>query len=270
MAISTNIYYPTAAVEKTFLNCIWQLSDTDCSLRSEIILPKGTVEIIFNFSDAMHYNNSSQPISKKLPVAFVNGLNFKPVKLTKTGEQHFLGIQLNSIGLRLLFRIPAETLNDGIHDVHHVSPTLADLANDLFLKKIFHHRVEIILKWIYCQLPANWHQQEVGRALKLKYLVHETNPSAKKLSEAICLSDRHLRRFSHEWLGMNTEQFIHYNKYLQSLNLLHNTKQSLTEIGHWAGYYDQSHFIREFKSYTNLTPGNYRQAAGNLPGHIFL
>ncbi|MCK6618514.1 MAG: AraC family transcriptional regulator [Cyclobacteriaceae bacterium] len=270
MATSTNVYYPVNKIEKSIFNCIWQLSETDTAHRKEIILPKGTVEIIFNFSDEIYYNISSNLDLKKLPVVFVNGINFKPVELNKTGKQHFLGIQLNSIGLRLLFRLPAETLNDGVYDAHQVCPDLADLAPVLFLKKIFHHRVETILKWIYRQLPECWHQQEVGRAEKLKCLMHGTDLSAKKLSEAVCLSDRHLRRFSREWLGMNTEQFIHYHKYLLSLSLLHSTKQSLTEIGHLAGYYDQSHFIREFKTYTNLTPGQYRHAASDLPGHIFL
>ncbi|QOI97605.1 MAG: helix-turn-helix transcriptional regulator [Flammeovirgaceae bacterium] len=270
MATSTNVYYPVNKIEKSILNCIWQVSETAGAHRKEIILPKGTVEIIFNFSEGIYYSNSLQQVKKKLPVAFVNGINFKPVELIKNGEQHFLGIQLNSIGLRLLFRMPAETLNDEVYDARHVCPGLADLATELSLIKTFHHRVEIILKWMYRQLPECWRQQEVGRAEKLKCLMHGTDLSAKKLSEAICLSDRHLRRFSREWLGMNTEQFIHYHKYLLSLNLLHSTIQSLTEIGHLAGYYDQSHFIREFRAYTNLTPGQYRQAASDLPGHIFL
>ena len=67
---------------------------------------------------------------------------------------------------------------------------------------------------------------------------------------------------------MNTETFILYNKYLSALKLLHTSDLSLTQIGLDAGYYDQSHFIREFKSYTNLTPKEYKASISDLPGHI--
>lgn len=80
--------------------------------------------------------------------------------------------------------------------------------------------------------------------------------------------DRQLRRLSNEWLGMNTEEFILYNRYLSSLHFLHNSDLSLTQIDLEAGYYDQSHFIREFKSYTDLTPKEYQSSNTCLPGHI--
>ncbi|MCC6383784.1 MAG: helix-turn-helix transcriptional regulator [Bacteroidia bacterium] len=79
-----------------------------------------------------------------------------------------------------------------------------------------------------------------------------------------------MRRLSTKWLGMNTETFLLYSKYLSSLPLLHNSDSSLTQIGLEAGYYDQSHFIREFKSYTNLTPKEYQASVRGLPGYIFL
>lgn len=77
-------------------------------------------------------------------------------------------------------------------------------------------------------------------------------------------------RFAQDWLGMNTEDFIQYHKYLYCLHLLRDSKQTLTEIAYEAGYYDQSHFIREFKSYTNLTPKQYREANVEFHGHINL
>jgi len=86
----------------------------------------------------------------------------------------------------------------------------------------------------------------------------------------VCLSDRQLRRFSQDWLGMSTEEIIQYRRYLYCLHLLSHSKQKLTEIGYEAGYYDQSHFIREFKSFTNLTPKQYRDANVEYQGHIIV
>lgn len=270
MTKTTDIYCPTSEIEKTFLKSIWRLSEYDLHKRKEIILPKGTVEIIFNFSDKINYFNPSLQVSKILPTVFVNGINFKPFELIKTGRQEFLGIQLNSIGLRLLFNISAKEFNNCVYEGKEICSHLDILADELFYKQSFSQQVEIILKWIRNKVIAINNPHLINRATKMLCLKQHNDLSVKKLSNEICLSDRQLRRFSQDWLGMNTEEFILYNKYLTSLHLLHNSEITLTEVGLEAGYYDQSHFIREFKSYTDLTPKQYQEANTDLPGHIFL
>lgn len=102
------------------------------------------------------------------------------------------------------------------------------------------------------------------------YFPNVNTMTVQELGNRACISERQLRRLSTEWLGMNIEAFLLYSKYLSSLYLLHNSDLSLTQIGLEAGYYDQSHFIREFKSYTDLTPKEYQASVTGLPGHIFL
>lgn len=270
MRRTTDIYFPKSAIEKSFIKSIWRLSESDFQNRKEIILPKGTVEIIFNFSEKINYYNPSFQTSTLLPLVFVNGINFKPFELTKSGRQVFLGIQLNSIGLRLLFNISVKEFNNKVYNVADICPQLANLAEALFHENVFNKQVQIILSWIRRKSPSNCFQYSLNRIQKLMSFGDYHNLTVKKLSREICLSDRQLRRLSMDWLGMNTEEFILYQKYLNGLHLLHNSKQNLTEIGMEAGYYDQSHFIREFKSYTGMTPKQYRKSNAEFPGHIFV
>ncbi len=270
MTKTSNIYYPINKIEKTFINYIWRLSDFDLHSRKELILPKGTVEIIFNFSDKIIYFNPSLQTKKELPTVFINGINFKPFELIKTGRQEFLGVQLNVIGLRLLFNISPKELNNVVCNGNNICSQLENIANELFLKKEFGQQVQIILQWINERLYPHRMEDSISRAQKLMNCSHEEDLTVKKISHEICISDRQLRRFSQDWLGMNTEEFILYSKYLNSLHLLGHSKENLTEIGLRAGYYDQSHFIREFRSYTNMTPGQYRDAHILYPGHILL
>lgn len=268
MIKSTDIYFPNGEIEKIFIKSIWRLREYNSDQRKEIILPKGTVEIIFNFSDGINYINPSLQISKKLPVVFINGINFRPFQLIKTGRQEFLGIQLNGIGLRLLFNLSAKELNDNVFKGDEICSSLNILADELYHKPLFSQQVETILAWIRKRIPTM--NYSISRAHSLLSLNDSHHLTVKEISEKICLSERQLRRFSQDWLGMNTEEFILYNKYLHCLNRLHHRAEPLTAIGLEAGYYDQSHFIREFKSYTGITPRQYREATTGLPGHIFV
>lgn len=270
MTKSENIYYPKGEIEKTFINSIWRLSEHDLNIRKEIILPKGTVEIIFNFSERITYFNPTSQVLINLPTVFVNGINFKPFELIKTGKQYFLGIQLKSIGLKLLFNVSAKEFNDNVFDGKDICSELDSLAEKLFDNQIFSQQVEIIIKWIKNKTSILKYRYQIDRAIKLININCNQNLTVKDLSRGIFLSDRQLRRFAVDWLGMNTEEFISYKKYLICLYLLHKSNLNLTEIALEAGYYDQSHFIREFKSYTNLTPRQYRKVNKSIPGHILL
>lgn len=268
MTNSADIYFPSDEPARHFIKSIWRLQEYNIYERTETILPKGTVEIIFNLSDDIVYINSSLDIKKTLPSCFINGINFKPFHLIKNEQQIFLGIQLNTIGLKILFNESVKEFNNNIFEGSHVCKSLDTLANQLYSIKTFKEQVETIMKWI-CQRISVSHYCKTIEQVHHLFFSHELHEyTVNKLSHEVYLSDRQLRRISAEWLGMNTETFLLYNKYLSSLHLLHNSKLSLTQIGLIAGYYDQSHFIREFKSYTDLTPKEYRASNTGLPGHI--
>ena len=270
MAKSTYIYFPTSEPEKCFINSIWRLSDDDLCCRREIILPKGTIEIIFNFSDKICYFNPTSHVLQNLPATFVKGLNFKPFELIKTGRQEFLGIQLNSLGLRLLFDVSAKEINNIVCPGNEICSQLDDIANELFHESVFNQQVQIILSWIREKISTKKFQNSIDRIQKLIRCKYYNDLTVKKLSQEICLSDRQLRRFSQDWLGMKTEEFIRYCKYLKCLHALHNSRQSLTEIGLDAGYYDQAHFIHGFRCFTDMTPKQYREANTEYMGHILI
>jgi AraC-like DNA-binding protein len=265
---TTDIYFPSGEPEKTVISNIWRLTDHDLQNRKEIILPKGTVEVIFNFSDRVNYFNPVWQRSKSLSTVFINGINCKPFHLIKSGRQQFLGIQLNTVGLRLLFNLSVKEFNDNVYDGNEVLPGMGLLAEELFAAPAFPQQVDIIIRWIRSRISRLSCRYSINRALQLQCLSAGHHLTVKQLSEAICLSDRQLRRFSTDWFGMNTEELVHYNKYLTGLHLLHHSTRPLTEIGLQAGYYDQSHFIRAFKQYTELSPKQYRAANAEFIGHL--
>ena len=267
---SAEIYFPSGEVESRFVRSIWRLCEWNAAQRLETILPKGTVEIIFNLSDEVVYCNAAMDNRQTLPMCFINGINFQPFKLIKAGQQEFLGLQLNTIGIKALFGIAVSEFNNNIYEGSQVCKSLRVLSNKLFSQKTFQAQVETIMEWISCRISISNCRHAIPQIHQMYYSRNLAGHSVKQFSEETRLSDRHLRRLSSDWLGMNTEAFLLYNKYLSALNLLHHSEMALTEIGYEAGYYDQAHFIRAFKSFTGLTPKEYRKSKSAFLGHLFL
>lgn len=71
-------------------------------------------------------------------------------------------------------------------------------------------------------------------------------------------SPRHLTRLLDDTLGMGPKQFARLLRVNAAVNLLASGRP-LTYLAQESGFYDQAHFIRDFKAICGVTPGGYRE-----------
>ncbi|MDO4702989.1 AraC family transcriptional regulator, partial [Tannerella sp.] len=72
----------------------------------------------------------------------------------------------------------------------------------------------------------------------------------------ICLSQRQFERNFKEFTGFSLRKYTKIKRFEQAFQYLQNTKnqENFTEIACRFGYYDQSHFNRDFKEFTGISP----------------
>jgi AraC-like DNA-binding protein len=75
------------------------------------------------------------------------------------------------------------------------------------------------------------------------------------------MSPRYLQRLFLQYTGVTPKLYHKINRFQLSLKLVAKKDSSLTSIAYDCGYFDQSHFIREFKSFTGVTPSAYTAEA---------
>jgi AraC-like DNA-binding protein len=71
------------------------------------------------------------------------------------------------------------------------------------------------------------------------------------------ITSRYLQKIFLQYSGLTPKLFSKINRFQNSLRLVAKKGSTLTSIGYDCGYFDQSHFIREFKSFTGFTPSAY-------------
>ena len=76
----------------------------------------------------------------------------------------------------------------------------------------------------------------------------------RDLSVRYGFSERYIQKLFSSWVGITPQKFFAVKRFNKSLELLRSSGEPMTSIAFACGYYDQAHFIREFKSYTGLTP----------------
>ncbi len=78
------------------------------------------------------------------------------------------------------------------------------------------------------------------------------------LADSACLSTKQFSRVFSEHIGANPKEFLRTIRFQRALHILENNRHiPLTALAYECGYFDQSHMIKEFKTFSGYTPSEY-------------
>ena len=248
-----------------YVSMIWQAEGVH--QESEAIIPQGVVDIIFNFSEAI---SGIKPVENSVfhaPRCFLFGMHTRVMHAQYSTRHLLLGIRLHPYQVQAMLGVHPSEIKNLTIDLSLILPEMDSLWHRLIELKTFEERVQLLEE----QLPHIADDHNIrNKALSDLFLKHgvESFQSVDELSRQVCYSPRQLHRVAHDLFGLSAEELTLFKKFIQSVNLMHGDRVSLTEVAYKAGFYDQAHFCRVFKTFTGITPGLYRKRKGVLPFHI--
>ena len=83
-----------------------------------------------------------------------------------------------------------------------------------------------------------------------------------QLAAEVSIHPVHLARTFRAVYGCSPAEYIRRLRVEAASRHLQNSKRSLGEIAHLAGFADQSHLTRTFRRFTGVTPGEFRRQSG--------
>lgn len=96
----------------------------------------------------------------------------------------------------------------------------------------------------------------IARALTLLGAGPHERSHVADVARSLGISERQLERRFLARVGVTPKRFAGLRRFEHAVTLA-RASSSLTEAALAAGYYDQSHFIREFRRYAGVTPGEW-------------
>lgn len=263
--MNNHIHIPFTSQLSEYVTTIFEVKGKSNS--REMILPKGVVEMIFNFGG----NASGSLPDKKLftaPLCFIQGVYTGTLDVHYTGHHHLFGIRLQPGMVKGLLGILPSELKNNIIDLTLIRPGFNILWHQLKEAVSFNERVKIIEE----QFPV----LSAGVCLRTQKLCTmfqseslDSFQNLDDLSKQVHYSTRHLNRKSQSLFGISAEELITYKKFLHAVKLMHINNDPLTSIAYDSGFYDQAHFCRIFKSYAGITANQYRKQKTVLPFHLY-
>ncbi len=171
--------------------------------------------------------------------------------------QHLLLIELKPGGLYQLTGLnQVEFINRQI-DLKSISPTLyKSLCNAFEAADTLPELTQLLDEALLSCIGLHELQSELILSTK-KIISSGGMASVRELAGTVNYSERHLNRIFCRHMGINIKTFSRIIRLNHVLFKLNTTRCSPTEISAQSGFYDQSHFIQEFKALCGITPENY-------------
>lgn len=92
--------------------------------------------------------------------------------------------------------------------------------------------------------------------------------TVKELADSVYYSERHLNRIFRQFVGVNVKTLLKLVRANKAIRYLQANRGSITKTAYEAGYYDEAHFINEFKSICHITPQSYMKNMSDFYNEI--
>ena len=123
---------------------------------------------------------------------------------------------------------------------------------------IHRQSVEDYAKRMHAIVKHELYSKPVALCLDYIYNHLHSKITLKELSEAAGLSESYLSKLFRKELGVTVSQYISQKRIEAAENLLKYSDYSCIEISNYLCFNSESYFIQVFKSYTKITPKEYR------------
>jgi AraC-like DNA-binding protein len=229
------------------------------------ILADGSSGIIFQ-----HHNGNSSVLDEdntSLPISFIYGQSTTPC-INQIEEHSFIfGINLQPTALRSLFLINSSELTNSILNIEHLFPR--QFQDQLLNTPKPEQVIRLFSKRLLQQIRSRYQQDNlIDKSIEL-IIQNTTEINSKILSSYFNISRRQFQRRFKEYIGVSTEDYLRIIKFQKSLHSIQNKQfAKLSDICYDLNYADQSHFNREFKSFSGYTPKEFLQTTATLQPFI--
>lgn len=248
-------HYPPSGILKPYVKTFLVIESENGTVNQ--ILPDTSLVLAFRLRGAITVQEKAAGKAYELPESVVTGLRASPRLITYSKQSAALLVIFKEAGASAFFRIP-------FHELFGLHIPLGSL--------IPHSVVSEVEQQLAGALNMHQRMAVVERFLRLQYRNPEPDPAVfesiqkmkttrgrikiKDLITELPISRDPFEKKFRRLTGSSPKQFAGIVR-MRNVIENHQPGQSLTETAYSAGYFDQSHFIKDFKAFTGQTPGEF-------------
>ena len=243
----------------TLVSCYWMLeSSKEKTPKRNTIVPDGTMKMIFHYGDLYkHYFENGNSIT--LPRCFVIGQLTKPYVVGPTGKTGIFIVRFQINGFSPFTTIPIKEMENTAFSLEKLFwKDGQEIGYKILDANTASERINIIEKFLFDRLIELKTVDGILKSTIETILTANGGLSIDKITRENNINRRQLERKFSSTIGLSPKKLSKIIRLQSTLKSLLTKKNiSLTTLAYKNKYYDQVHFIKDFKEFTGLTPKEF-------------
>lgn len=265
-----NFYKPKPPLSK-FVDNFWLYEGDQAAHEIERILPTGTLELAINlrqnelsFFDVSPADNRSR--HSGAVVSGAHGHSFTPVA---EKDVFIIGVHFRPGGSFPFLGLPAGDLTDTHVDLDALwGPSAGRLRDRLCEAKSAAERFQHLQQALLRRLRQGAQQHYAVAAALEMFGKNQNRTTVREAAKYLGLSQRRFIQVFKAEVGLTPKLFSRIQRFQQARTFIgQSPAPDWTSLALDFGYFDQSHFIREFFEFSGLSPTDYLSRHKSLLKH---
>jgi AraC-like DNA-binding protein len=251
-------FSPSAGVN-AFVKCYWVLeTDRDTKPEKQSIIPDGCIEMVFHYG-ALHKQYRPGRNSLLQPRCFVFGQIVSPLEIESTGVTGIFAVRFHPDGFAPFATIPLGMMVDRAVPLDELFGTDGiELGQHVLQATTTDERIKICEAFLLNRLASSESVDRMVKSSVALLLSLKGQVKISELSEELQISRRQLERRFSTVVGLSPKQLSKIVRLQTTLKMLiNNQAASLTALAYDGEYYDQAHFIKDFRQFTGVSPKEF-------------
>jgi AraC-like DNA-binding protein len=235
----------------------------------ELHLPSGAMQLLINLCDdeIRVYGKVQHEQGQRLRGIALCGMYSEPFVIDSVSQSAMMGVCFKPEGAFPFLPLPAsELLNLHIS----VEDVWGDRADRLYERLLgaptpatkLYVLEQALMAQLYDAREGNPAISAAVRAIQQAECV----PSMREISESLGMSHKHFIHLFKQQVGLSPKIYARLQRFQTALKSMNNGGMlSWSELALSAGYFDQAHFIHDFREFAGVTPMTY--AEQRMAGH---
>ncbi len=251
--------YEVSEALSPLVKCFWSLEApaTDTAEKQRIV-PDGCMELIFHYGDLYYQYREDGGVFLQ-PRAFVFGQITSALEIAASGKSGILAARFHPEGFDPLATIPLREMENTAVSLEilfgenglQLETQVLNAANNT-------ERIKIIESFLLERLQSSEAIDRVSKSCVETLLQLKGQVSVDALSDQMNINRRQLERKFSSAIGLSPKQLSRIIRLQATLKMLEKGEfENLTELAYANGYFDQAHFIKDFKEFTGMSPKQF-------------
>jgi AraC-like DNA-binding protein len=244
---------------KQHVKCFYIYESDSAISFDDTVFPSGCVEIIFNLGTGK-WQTAMDDGFQTTPSIELWGQIIRPMPIRSIGRNTMLGIRFFPHAAAYFLNDNIGLFNNRVVDYSEVGKGAAELHSRLLEASAWDQRIKLVEAFLLHTLSIS--EKGLDRVDMLTSIMGEIRhqdffDNIENVASRYGITSRYLQKLFFQYTGLSPKLYTKIHRFQNSLRLVTKKDTSLTSVAYHCGYFDQSHFIREFKSFTGLTPSGY-------------